>query len=519
MEQQNNLPPLDNADLQCCMPVTPIKDKPAFTLFEAIGGWVCLIFGFIFTHFACGFAGGIWGGIFWAAVGAAGAVYTRIKRIRTTRAQLAVFITAELFCLVPLLYSNAFINFLAAAFSFVLLFYLAVTVSGAELFGTHFVLDILQSVFVRPFLCFGAAPRAAFSLFKGRSRSKNVLFALLGLVAAIPMTILVVNLLMRSDSAFEGMMNGIAGMLPSFSGTLVAEIIFAVPIGFFLFGAMFSMNKPAMNYREGAPDYRVIPPALSYAAVTPICVFYLLYFFSQFSYFTAAFGGTLPSGFSLSEYARRGFFELCFIAVINLFVIMTIQAFTRRGENDRRTVPLRVYTIVLSGFSLLLIASAVSKMIMYISRMGMTRLRIYTTWFMAVLAAAFILIIIWQFRGFKFWRAMFAAFAVLMVVLCFGNFDGVIARYNISAYESGALETLDVSVLQYDLSTAAIAPAAEHYARGETDEHTRIQLAVFLDMAAENLSESGGFEYFSVERMLAESALENAGFTVPTETN
>lgn len=518
MEQPNSFTPNENMDMRSCMPVTPINQKPAYTLCEAVGGWLSLIFGFIFTHFACGYAGGIWGGIIWAAVGAAGAVYTRIKHIKTTRAQLALFITAEIFCIVPVIYSDGFINFLSALFSFVILLYLAITVSGAEMFGRHFVLDSLQSVFVRPFLSFGAAPCAAFSLFKGKSRSKNVLYALLGLIAAIPVTVLVVNLLIRSDSAFEGMMNGIAGIIPELSGTLVAEVIFAIPTALFLFGAVFSMNKPAAVYRDCAPDYRVIPPALSYAAATPLCVFYLLYFLSQFSYFTSAFGGTLPSGFSLSEYARRGFFELCFIAVINLLVIMVMQAFTRRGENDSRPAALKIYTVVLSGFSLLLIASAVSKMIMYISRLGMTRLRLYTTWFMAVLAAAFVLIIIWQFRDMRFWRAMFAAFTVLMALLCFGCPDGIAARYNISAFESGAHEELDVDLLKYDLGTAAVIPAAEYYARGVSDEHTRISLAVYLERAARDLAETDCPEYFSIERALAVSALKNAGFTVPTET-
>lgn len=517
MNEQNNFPPQENADMQCYMPVTPIKkESPAFTLFEAVGGWLSLVFGFIFTHFVCGYACGIWGGIFWAAAGAAGAVYTRAKRIKTSRSQCAVFIIAEAFCLVPVLYSNYFINFLAAAFSFVLLFYLAVSVSGAELFGRHFVIDALKSIFVRPFISFSAAPLAAFSIFKGKKRAKNLLYILLGLLAALPVTIIVVNLLIHSDGMFEGMMNGFAQMLPKLSGALVTEIIFAIPVGFILFGAMFSMNKPAPEHRGAAPDYRVIPPALSYAAVTPLCVFYLLYFFSQFGYFTSAFSGTLPEGFSIAEYARRGFFELCAVAVINLFVIMMIQAFTRRCENDKRPAALRIYTVVLSVFSLLLIACSISKMIMYISRMGMTKERIYTTWFMTLLAAAFVLVIVWQFRDMKFWRSMFVAFTVLMAVLCFGNVDGMISRYNISSYENGTLASLDVSMLKNDIGIPAVAPAAEHLARGENDPAVLSELNVLLNNAAEELSDPSP-EYFSIQRAIAKNALEKAGFTATTE--
>lgn len=517
MNEQNTPFPQENADMQCYLPVTPIKKAPAFTLFEAVGGWLCLVFGFIFTHFVCGYACGIWGGIFWAAAGAAGAIYTRAKHLKTSAAQRVVFIIAEAFCLVPVLYSNLFINFLAAAFSFVLLLYLAVSVSGAELFGKHFVMDALKAIFIRPFISFSAAPRAAFSLFRGGKRAKDLLFVLLGLCAALPVTIIVVNLLMISDEMFSGMMKGFADILPTFSGSLIAEIIFAIPVGFILFGAIFSMNKPAAEYRESAPDYRVVPPAVSYAAVTPLCIFYLLYFFSQFGYFTSAFAGYLPEGFSIAEYARRGFFELCAVAVINLFVIMMIQAFTRRGENDKRPAALRVYTVVLSGFSLLFIACSISKMIMYISRLGMTKVRIYTTWFMVVLAAAFVLVIVWQFREMKFWRAMFIAFTVLFAVLCFGNVDGMIARYNISAYENGTLNSLDVSMLRYDIGIPAVAPAVEHLAHGESDYSTLINLNDFLNESAENLADAST-EYFSIQRALAQNALKNAGFTAMKET-
>lgn len=512
MNDPNTIPNPENADMQCYMPVEPIKKAPAFTLFETVGGWLSLVFGFIFTHFVCGYACGIWGGIFWAAAGAAGAVYTRAKRINASAAQRAVFVIAEAFCLVPVLYSNYLINFLAATFSFVLLFYLAVTISGAELFGKHFVIDALKGIFVRPFISFSAAPRAAFSLFRGGKRAKSLLFVLLGLLAALPVTLVVVNLLISSDKMFESMMNDISAMLPKLSGSLVAEIIFAVPAGFILFGAAFSMNKPAAEYRSAAPDYRVIPPALSYAAATPLCAFYLLYFFSQFGYFTSAFGGTLPDGFSVAEYARRGFFELCAVAVINLFVIMMIQAFTRRGENDRRPAALRVYTVVLSGFSLLFIACSVSKMLMYISRLGMTKDRIYTTWFMVVLAVTFVMVIVWQFRDIKFWRSMFIAFTVLFAVLCFGNVDGMIARLNISAYENGTLAELDVSMLKYDIGTPAVAPAAEYLARGEIDAYTLGRLEDFLTSAAEELAEPAP-EYFSIQRAIAQNALKNAGFT------
>lgn len=51
---------------------------------------------------------------------------------------------------------------------------------------------------------------------------------------------------------------------------------------------------------------------------------------------------------------------------------------------------------MLSIFTLILIATAISKMVMYISVYGLTQLRFYTTWFMLLLAVIFVMIIVKQ---------------------------------------------------------------------------------------------------------------------------
>ena len=101
---------------------------------------------------------------------------------------------------------------------------------------------------------------------------------------------------------------------------------------------------------------------------------------------------------------------------------------------------------------------------------------------------------------------MFVAFTVLMAVLCFGNVDGMIARYNISAYENGTLASLDVSMLEYDINIPAVAPAAGHLARGESDPAVLSSLNNFLNNAAAELADSSP-EYFSIQRELAKNAL------------
>ncbi len=497
--------PLNIPDLPTAQPLT----KPRYSLTDSICAWVCLALGFIFTRYVCGYAGGLWGGIFWAAVGALGAVYVRLKSLKTTPMQIVVFIIAELFCLTPIFCANGFVNTLAAMFSFALIFYLAVAISGAALFGRHFVLDALSGIFARPFMSFTHSLRAALGIFKGGKdgkASRTAVYVLLGLLIAIPLTIVVFVLLVFSDSVFENVMDNFFSRLANLSFALFWQIVFAVPIGMYLFGALFSSSKPAWTYSNEAPVYRFLPAPIAYTAVTPICFFYLVYIITQLGYFTAAFGGELPEGYNYSEFARRGFFELCVIAVINLCVITLMQALVKRNDGDRRPKALRVYTIIISVFTLLLITSALSKMIMYIGEFGITQLRVYTSWFMILLAVIFVMIIVLQIRDFAFWKVLFAAFTVMMGVLCFGNIDGAIARYNVGAYQSGALEDFDFNAM-YPLGAAAAKPVSELL----DDEDCRYHAEHFLGNMSADLNYKDDFAYFSIQKISAEKICERNG--------
>ncbi|MCM1165011.1 MAG: DUF4173 domain-containing protein [Lachnospiraceae bacterium] len=480
-------------------------EQPKIPLADAVFAWASLALSFVFTHFAAGYFGGVWGGIFWALFGALGALFVKMKSVPVRAPHVVIFGIAELFCFVPLFSVNVFVNFLASAFSFILYLYLTVAVSGAELFGRHFVLDLLISLFVRPFENLARQPKSAFSVFRSKSHSKNALYALLGLVIAVPLTVVVVMLLISSDELFASSMQGFLHGISGFSFSTIWELLFAVPLAMYLFGAVFSVSKPAPARGTGAPSYRLLPPVISYVAVTPICVFYLIYIVTQFGNIASALGKTLD----YSAFARRGFFELCAIAVINLGVIVVMQTFTKRHEYDKKPMILRVYTVVLSLFTLLIIATALTKMLMYIGEYGMTLLRVYTSWFMALLAAVFVLIIALQIRDYAVWRALFAAFTVMLALLCFGDFEGMIARYNISAYRSGALEELDVDAFR-ELGYSAAAPAAE-LLESSGDERLNKRLEDVLEDIRVTDEYQDGFAYFSIPRAKARAALERVG--------
>lgn len=474
--------------------------KREFTGKEAVISVLCFVLSFGFIHFAARYAGGIWGGIVWLFIGAVGAVYVKMKEIAVTKAQAVLFGVAELFCLVPLFCANGLINILAAMFTFFLLAYVGITLTGAELFGEHFVSDLLAGVLVQPFTKVADAPDAAKRLLKNPKSCKTALYVLLGLLCSLPLSILVLYLLMWSDAMFADRMEALFDMIPSFHFRYVWDLLLAIPVWMYLFGGFAATEsrwtKPFIDMKRG----RMLPGIIGYATVTPICVFYVMYIAVQFNYFTAAFGGTLPEEYSYATYARKGFFELCTVAVINLCVIGAMNLFLKRKEDGTPSVAMKVYCTLLSCFTVLLIVSALSKMVLYIKEMGMTPLRVYTSWFMLVLVVFFVLIIVAQFTKLKFCKAAFVSFTILFALLCFSNVDGMIAKYNVNAYHTGRLERVDFGVLE-DLGDAALV-YVERLTEAE-DGDVAAKAKVHYGRMSEKSNKKSDIAYFSIPRIMA----------------
>lgn len=77
----------------------------------------------------------------------------------------------------------------------------------------------------------------------------------------------------------------------------------------------------------------------------------------------SAFQNLLPAGYTYADYARRGFFELCGVAVLNLTLIALLQLFSRRdADTGKKPAAVRVYTVILAVFTLALIVTALRKM-------------------------------------------------------------------------------------------------------------------------------------------------------------
>ena len=454
---------------------------------------------------------------------ASAAVYFAVSGVSQRLPHFLYLLMLAGFSTVYIFSDNDFIKGLDALFIlFALLFYMYFT-SGSGRRGfidDAFVFDMIKSSLIMPYSSFAMIFPAAFSAKRKNKSGFRVWQAAVGLLIAVIPTVIVGALLAHADSGFYGILKKAGSIFKGNIGEEILRFVFGIPLAMFLFGALYSN---AMKKHTGilTPEQEkkvrsavsVIPAAIAYAAVTPLIILYAVFLSVQAGYYFGGFSASVPDGMTYAEYARSGFFELCAVAVINALVIIVLMAFTRKKEDGRSPVSLRIFAVILSCFTLLLIAVAISKMVLYISGYGLTRLRIYTSWFMILLAFAFLFIIMKQmFSRLNYFACFMTAFVILFGVLCFSDVDGRIAQYNVDAYIAGRLESVDMAELE-GLSDSAVPYILKltgpvEGKRENVNEFVTKKAAEILSERKEGKRENDGVIYFNFPHYRAKKISE-----------
>jgi hypothetical protein len=334
-----------------------------------------------------------------------------------------------------------------------------------------------------------------------RVRALLLTIALLAVFALV--LVLIVTLLGNSDTQFDAFLTTAADALKQLNvleyldlGALTQRILhlaLGVPVACYLFGLLsgnvYRRHTSAFKqaHAEEAFVEAHVLPATAFAVLLALLIaVYICYFVVMAPYLFSALTGVLPPGFTYAEYARRGFFELCGVAVINLAVVYLCWLLAKRAS---RSYP-RILRILSGGVALLtclLVITAASKMLLYIQSYGLSPLRLYTSWFMVGLLLCFVLIVLWHLRPFNVARPLIILVVVLSCTLALWNTDGSIARYNTSRYLNGDTTQIDVALLEslsdaalpalHDLESQAPDSAVQQEARAAIARHTAAHAA------------------------------------------
>lgn len=325
------------------------------------------------------------------------------------------------------------------------------------------LLDAPRTGFVLGMGQIGAAARGLNEARKTLGTAgKNRSAVLVGLLIAIPVLAILIPLLISADAAFEGLLK----LLPEVD---ITEPVAAVILGFCAACVLYTRavalaksekNPAAQKQRKG------MHPLTVNTVLGAVCVLYMVYLFSQLAYISGGLAGILPEEFTMAEYARRGFFEMVWLVAINLALMTVAVALTGGRESKLST---RILCLVIGAVTLFLVATACAKMVMYIDSYGLTRLRVLTTVIMVFLAVTTVIVSLWLILPkLPYMKWIVITGLLIGAVTAWVDVDTVVASYNVRAYQSGKLETVDIVHL-CNLSDGAVPYIEELALTGKDD--------------------------------------------------
>ena len=297
------------------------------------------------------------------------------------------------------------------------------------------------------------------SIKAGAKKNKGTFGVLIGCLCALPVLLVVIPLLVSSDAAFEGLVMTVNNNI----GIYLIEIAIALFVLPFFYSYLFARNRDKSE-GEGSKktDKRKVSPSICISFLSVISLTYVVYLFSQLAYFFSAFKGILPSDYThtASAFARRGFYEMFAICVINIAVVSAVSLFSER-KNKKLPAVIKVLSTFISLFSVLLIIIAMQKMRLNISTYGLSVNRILVCAFMLMMLFVIAFFILHIFAPkVKYMQAIIVICAVIFIALTFSDIDRISAEYNINAYNSGELEKLDVEAIRW-MSDSAVPSLVE----------------------------------------------------------
>lgn len=262
-----------------------------------------------------------------------------------------------------------------------------------------------------------------------------------GIVIALPVVAVFASILASADVVFAKRLDDFVELfnidnLPEYIFRLVYILVFAYALaGTFLHAAKNADEKIS-------EDKSMISPFLGFteAAIVlgSVGVLFASFVVVQFQYF---FGGQVNisfTGYTYSEYARRGFGELVIVAFFSLLMLLGLGAITRRETETQR----RVFSglgVALVGLVLVMLVSAFQRLVLYETAYGFSRLRTYTHVFMIWLALLLVVVVVLEILR----RERVVALAMLLASLGFVvslnvlNVDAFIVRHNIQREVDG----------------------------------------------------------------------------------
>lgn len=334
---------------------------------------------------------------------------------------------------------------------------------------------------------------------------------LLGILISIPLLVIIVPLLASADDVFLHFVKLIPNIFTNIHlGEFVPRLILVIIVVCMVFSYLWSLfvSKTA-GFRTASAEenthrsYAFIDSVTVTTILVLIDALYVFFIAIQFSYLFGSLSYGLPQDFTYAQYARKGFFELVVITLINLAILLANMNFGKTsGLRMNRVIKVLNSTLVIATFIMLL--SAHFRMSLYEEAYGFTYLRVLTHAFMGYLFVLYI-ITLWKiwFQSLHLLKCYIVISLVAYTLLNYMNIDQFIAKNNIERYKNGSrIDILYLSTLSYD----AVPPLVE-FINSTPDQGLTNQLEKELANKKKPLERATTWQSFNISKYRAMQVL------------
>ena len=260
-----------------------------------------------------------------------------------------------------------------------------------------------------------------------KKKESKAVYVVLGLLIGLLFLFFILPLLASADQRFEQLIDQIFDAV--FFQIALPEHLIAVLFMFFwgvlfYFGILSALRKTKISADQ--KELRKLEPVMAATFLCVIGVVYLIFCLVQISYLFTG-GLRLPSGYTYSGFAREGFFQLLFVSILNLGIVLFVL------ELFRSSKVLKILLTFLCGCTYIMALSSACRMYLYIEAYGLTRLRVLVlaALLMIALMLGGMICCVYQ-ESFPLFRFSAAVVTSVYVVLSLSHMDAWIAEYNIS---------------------------------------------------------------------------------------
>lgn len=291
---------------------------------------------------------------------------------------------------------------------------------------------------------------------KVRELSNKTKGILIGIIISLPLLLIMISLLASADQVFKSFVTIDMKFLDKiFEIINLPKLLIGLFITFYIFSYFhFALYKDKTDNKIEDTNIaskekldQELKEVIIQTLLILINILFLFFTFIQFKYLFSSSIGNISKVITYSSYARRGFFELTLISLINigLIVLLTNHSFKQISK----------FLMTLLIFNTLVIAySALFRMNLYILAYGYTWLRVMSSGFIVLQGLLLLIVLyhVWR-RSFDIKLVILTVYLLAYITVNFVNIDSMIVKGNVNRYLDGS--RLDVQYF-YELSYSSV---------------------------------------------------------------